>query len=199
MSKIRRKRIVYVLCVASCAALLSGCVQKMASQPHARPLEESAFFENGQSARPVMPGTVPSGYRRNNTRDNEEPRYDPQAQELPFPLTLDVLARGQERYNIYCAVCHAATGEGDGMIVRRGFSRPPSFQTDRLRAAPIGHFYDVMTKGFGAMPSYGAQVPSDDRWAIAAYIRALQLARNATLDDVPAEKRSELEKGVESK
>lgn len=195
MSGIRRKRTVSILCALACGVFVSACVQKMASQPHERPLQESAFFENGQSARPLVPGTVPSGYRRNNTRDEQNPSYDSNTQELPYPLTRDVLARGQERYDIYCAACHARTGEGDGMIVRRGFSRPPSFQTDRLRSAPVGHFYDVMTNGFGAMPSYAAQVPSNDRWAIAAYIRALQLSRNATLDDVPPEKRSELEKG----
>lgn len=175
--------------------LLSGCVQQMASQPHLRSLQQSAFFENGQSARPVVPGTVQSGYTRNGVRLEESTRYDPNAQDLPFPLTRDVLERGRERFNIYCAACHAETGTGDGMIVRRGFSHPPSFHTDALRAAPLGHFYDVMTRGFGAMPSYAAQIPPADRWAIAAYIRALQLSQHAGVDDVPAENKGQLEQG----
>jgi hypothetical protein len=170
----------------------------MASQPHIRPLEQSAFFEHGQSARPVVPGTVPSGYTRNNVRLEQAGHFDPNAQGLPFPLTREVLERGRERFNIYCAACHAQTGAGDGMVVRRGFSRPPSFQTDALRAAPMGHFYDVMTDGFGAMPSYAVQIPTEDRWAIAAYIRALQLSQHATLDDVPAENRNQLEQGGEA-
>ncbi|HKC62015.1 MAG TPA: cytochrome c [Pyrinomonadaceae bacterium] len=174
---------------------MSGCVQQMASQPHLRPLQQSAFFENGQSARPVVPGTVQSGYTRNGARLEEVTSYDPNAQDLPFSLTRDVLTRGRERFNIYCAACHAETGAGDGMIVRRGFGHPPSFHTDALRAVPLGHFYDVMTRGFGAMPSYAAQIPPADRWAIAAYIRALQLSQNATFADVPAENRGQLEQG----
>jgi cytochrome c553 len=164
----------------------------MASQPHVRPLEPSAFFADGQSARPRVPGTVPSGYTRNNMRVEPARAFDPDAQDLPFPLTREVLERGRARFDIYCAVCHARTGEGDGMIVRRGFSRPPSYHIDRLRQAPLGHFFDVETNGYGAMPRYDAQLSASDRWSIAAYIRALQLSRDATLDDVPADKRQEL-------
>jgi mono/diheme cytochrome c family protein len=187
-----------ILC-AACVAPASACVQQMASQPHERPLQPSAFFADGQSARPRVPGTVPSGYTRNNMRVGPTPAFDPNAQDLPFPLTREVLERGRERFNIYCAVCHARTGDGDGMIVRRGFSRPPSYHIDRLRQAPLGHFFDVMTNGYGAMPRYGAQISADDRWAIAAYIRALQLSRDATLDDVPPDKRQELENGGQAK
>ena len=187
-----------ILCAAS-VACASACVQQMASQPHVRPLQASAVFPDGQSARPKVFGTVPSGYTRNNMRLEPARAFDPDAQDLPFPLTREVLERGQERFNIYCAVCHARTGEGDGPVVRRGFSRPPSYHIDRLRQAPLGHFFDVMTNGYGAMPRYDAQVSVNDRWAIAAYIRALQLSRNATINDVPADKRAQLENGGQTK
>jgi mono/diheme cytochrome c family protein len=108
-----------------------------------------------------------------------------QATDFPFPVTSDVLARGQERYDIYCTPCHGYAGYGDGVIVQRGLTPPPSFHSDRLRAAPVGHFFDVITNGFGVMYSYGDRVQPEDRWAIAAYIRALQLSQDATLDDVP--------------
>jgi mono/diheme cytochrome c family protein len=111
---------------------------------------------------------------------------------LPFPLTGDVMDRGQERFNINCLPCHGALGDGNGMVAQRGFRRPPSFHIERLRNAPIGHFYDAMTNGFGAMPSYSDQVAPRDRWAIAAYIRALQLSRGATLADVPPAERDKL-------
>jgi mono/diheme cytochrome c family protein len=112
--------------------------------------------------------------------------------EIPVKLDRALLLRGQERFNIYCAVCHARTGNGDGMIVQRGFRRPPSFHIERLRNAPAGHFFDVMTNGFGAMPSYRVQVPPADRWAIVAYIRVLQMSQQATMDDVPATERAKL-------
>jgi mono/diheme cytochrome c family protein len=113
--------------------------------------------------------------------------------EFPMPVTAAVMARGRERYSVFCAPCHAATGDGTGMIVQRGFRQPPSYHEDRLRNAPVGYFFDVMTNGFGAMQDYASQVPVADRWAIAAYIRALQLSQQATIDDVPADRRSELD------
>jgi hypothetical protein len=113
---------------------------------------------------------------------------------FPFPVTKAVILRGQERYNIYCSPCHGMTGEGDGMIVRRGFSKPPSYHTDRLRKAPVGHYFDVITNGFGAMYPYGSRIEPEDRWAIVAYIRALQLARNAKISDVPANERANIGK-----
>ncbi|MDQ3907179.1 MAG: cytochrome c [Acidobacteriota bacterium] len=198
MIEAARKLSGLILC-AACVALSSSCVQQMASQPHERPLQSSAFFADGQSARPRVFGTVPSGYTRNNARVGPLQSFDPNAQELPFPLTREVLERGRARFDIYCAVCHARTGEGDGMIVRRGFSRPPSYHIERLRQAPLGHFFDVETNGYGAMPRYDAQLSVNDRWSIAAYIRALQLSRYATLDDVPADKRQELESGGQTK
>ena len=113
---------------------------------------------------------------------------------LPFPLTAEVLDRGEQRYNIYCSPCHGMAGTGDGMIVRRGYRQPPSYHTDRLRAAPIGHFYEVMTNGFGAMPDYRAQIAPRDRWAIAAYVRALQLSQHAPAAEFPPEERQKLSK-----
>lgn len=187
-----------ILCAAF-VALSPSCVQKMASQPHVRPLEASAFFADGQAARPRVPGTVPSGYARNNARSTPPQGFDPNAQSPPFPLTRELLERGRERFDIYCAVCHARTGEGDGVIVRRGFSRPPTFHQDRLRAAPLGHFFDVETNGYGAMPRYDAQLSVNDRWAVAAYIRALQLSRDARVEDVPPDKLQQLQNTGETK
>src|SRR5690606_27129966 len=106
--------------------------------------------------------------------------------EVPLPINRELLERGQERFNIYCSVCHARTGEGDGMIVQRGFRRPPTFHSDRLRNAPAGHYFDVITNGFGAMPNYRVQVSPRDRWAIVAYIRVLQMSQNAKVEDIPA-------------
>lgn len=113
---------------------------------------------------------------------------------FPFPITKKVLLRGQERYDIYCSPCHGMTGDGDGMIVRRGFSQPPTYHQDRLRKAPVGHFFDVITNGYGAMYPYGSRIEPEDRWAIVAYIRTLQLARNAKLTDVPASERGSVGK-----
>lgn len=173
----------------------AGCAQQMGKQPHLRPLEPSSVFPNQQSARPLVPGTVPTGYTRTNRRLEPLIIFDPNADEIPFPLTSDVLTRGQERYNIYCSACHGLTGEGNGMVVQRGFSRPPSYFDPRLRQVPLGHFYDVIKNGYGAMASYAVQVEPQDRWAIAAYIRTLQASRSVPVADVPQEKRAQLETG----
>ena len=175
--------------------LATGCVQQMGVQPNVRPLSQSPVFPGNQSARPTVPGTVPSGYTRTNHRVDVLPAFDAQTDSLPFLVTTDFLNRGRERFNIYCSACHGETGDGNGIVVQRGFSKPPSYFEDRLRQAPLGHFYDVMTNGFGAMASYAVQVEPKDRWAIAAYIRALQLSRHATIDEVPLDKRGELDKG----
>lgn len=179
--------------LAALALLATACYQKMAENPRYDPLEPSSFFADGSSARPLPADTVARGHLRDDSllftgKVNNEP-----VDQFPFPITREVLLRGQERFNIYCAPCHGPTGEGDGMVVQRGFSRPPSYHSDRLRQAPVGHFFDVMTNGFGVMPSYAAQIPVRDRWAIAAYIRALQLSQHATLDDVPPDVRQQLE------
>jgi hypothetical protein len=168
-----------------------GC-QEMRDQPRLDPLEASDFFDDGVASRPLPPGTVPRGHL------NQDPRFaagrdgNRLAERFPVEVTRKMLERGQERYNIFCAVCHGRVGDGLGMVVRRGFKQPPSYHTDRLRSAPPGYFFDVMTNGFGTMPSYAAQVEPADRWAIAAYIRALQLSQNATLADFPEGLRPEL-------
>jgi len=144
-------------------------------------------------------GTIVSGYTRTNHRLDAPPSFDPNADSLPFALNADILRRGQKRFEIYCSECHGLAGDGNGIVVQRGFSRPPSYYDPRLRQAPLGHFYDVMTNGYGAMASYASQVEPNDRWAIAAYIRTLQASRNGTIADVPAEKRSELQTGGAAK
>src|SRR5436190_9665184 len=184
---------VFLIAVVSfvCA---SGCRQDMHDQPKYIPLRESTFFADQRSARPVVAGTVARGELREDTLLYTGKLNGADADMFPFSIDGPRLRRGQERFDIYCAPCHARTGEGDGMIVQRGYRRPPSYHDERLRSVPVGHFFDVMTNGFGAMPDYAAQIKVEDRWAIAAYIRALQLSEHATLADVPAAEREKLEK-----
>jgi mono/diheme cytochrome c family protein len=175
-------------------SLLLGCRRDMYDQPRQKPLSRSDFFEDGASARQPPEGAVP--YRG---RGDDSPYASAGGEvialreEPPFPIDLETLGRGRERYDIYCSPCHGLTGEGDGMIVQRGFKRPPSFHTDHLRAEPIGYFVDVIAGGFGVMPSYAVQVAPRDRWAIAAYVGALQLSQSATLSDLPAEDAARIE------
>ena len=164
----------------------------MHDQPKYRPLAASKLFEDGRSARPLVEGTVARGQLREDELFYAGRSGKDLAKIFPFPVTREVLERGRERYNIFCTPCHSLLGDGNGMVVQRGFRRPPSFHIDRLREAPPGHFFDVMTNGFGAMPSYASRIPVKDRWAITAYIRALQLSQNATLADVPPERRAGL-------
>jgi mono/diheme cytochrome c family protein len=178
-----------------CGTLLmvGGCVQVMAYEGKEEPLSESTFFLDGRSARPLESGTVardllPGDELLHTGQINGEP-----VDQFPFEITRQVLERGQERFNIFCSPCHGRTGNGEGMIVQRGFRPPPSYHIDRLRNAPAGHYFDVITNGFGAMASYASRVPEKDRWAIIAYIRVLQLSQNATIDDVPAAERDQLE------
>jgi len=176
-------------------ALVSvGCRQDMHDQPKYEPLEESSFFADGEASRPLVAGTVARGHLDDDALLYTGKVNGSDAQLFPFGVDERVMARGQERFNIYCAPCHGRTGQGDGMVVRRGYRRPPSFADARLREAPIGHFFDVMTNGFGAMPDYAAQIPPEDRWAIVAYVRALQLSAHATLADVPDTDRGRLER-----
>ena len=165
---------------------LAGCREDMQNQPRLKPLRRSDFFEDGRSSRPLIPGTVARGDLRDDTYFYTGFVGRNPGDVMPFPVTRAVLERGRGRYNIFCAPCHARTGDGNGMIVQRGYRRPPSYHSDRLRNAPLGHFFDVMTNGFGAMPDYASQVPPSDRWAIAAYIRALQFSQNAPAAMVPA-------------
>jgi mono/diheme cytochrome c family protein len=158
----------------------------MQDQPRLKPLRRSDFYEDGRASRPLVPGTVARGQLRDDTYFYTGRAGKQAGDALPFPATKDVLERGRERFNIYCSPCHGRTGEGNGMIVQRGYRRPPSYHIDRLRNAPLGHFFDVMTNGFGAMPDYAAQLPPYDRWCVAAYIRALQFSQNAPAALVPA-------------
>jgi mono/diheme cytochrome c family protein len=168
----------------------------MHNQPKFIPLRASDFYADHRSARPVVEGTVARGFLAEDELLNTGKTNGQLATEFPFPVTADTMARGQDRFNIFCAPCHDRTGRGDGMIVRRGYRQPPSYHIDRLRQAPIGHFFDVMTNGFGAMSDYRTQIPVRDRWAIVAYIRALQLSQHATLNDVPVEERNRLAPGT---
>jgi mono/diheme cytochrome c family protein len=198
-------------------------MQDMYNQPKYKPLAASAFWPDGRASRPAVPGTVAfSGGALAGTSSGIEgelplpatdaPTYpiddqghvkadlaldspQPLVAKNPLPITARTLARGRERFDIYCSPCHSVVGDGDGMIVRRGFPSPPSYHTDRLRNAPDAHFYGVITNGYGMMYSYADRVAPDDRWAIVAYIRALQLSQYARIADVPAGRRDQLAKG----
>jgi len=172
----------------------AGCRIDMHIQPYNRPLSKSDFFADGRSARLPVDGTVARGDLRADTYFYTGKVGDNPGDAMPFPVTAEVLARGRERFNIFCAPCHGRVGDGNGFIPSRGFRRPPSYHIDRLRKVPIGYFFDVMTNGFGVMRDYSSQVPPRDRWAIAAYIRALQRSQLATVEDVPEAKREELKK-----
>ena len=186
-----------VLCLAG-----AGCRRDMQDQPKMKPYRGTRFFADGSSGRPPVQGTIPRGFLRTDTeyytgkKIGATPIASPAAspvagqalagpvnafpddvETFPFPVTEDTVKRGRERYDIFCSVCHGMTGNGDGMVVRRGFRRAASFNDDRLRQAPVGHFFDAITNGWGAMPSYASQIPVQDRWAIVAYIRALQLSQ----------------------
>ena len=176
--------------------LASGCRNDMHDQPKYKPLAASALFKDGRAARPLVPGTVARGHLDEDASLTTGRTENGYAAALPFPLTSKVLERGRERFDIYCSPCHDRVGSGGGMIVQRGYKRPTSFHVDRLREMPVGYFFEVASRGFGVMPSYATQVAARDRWAIAAYIRALQLSQHAALADVPAGERGRLEKGT---
>ena len=175
------------------AAALTACRQDMHDQPKYIPLRPSSFFTDGRSARPLIEGTVARGHLNEDTLyyTGKGPDGKP-AKEFPMPVTKELIVRGEQRFHIYCTPCHDRTGNGNGMVVRRGYRRPPTYHSDRLREQPNGYFFDVITNGFGAMPDYAAQVEPQDRWAIVAYIRALQLSQQASINDVPAEARGQL-------
>ncbi len=186
-----------VAIAAACLAL-AACRQDMHDAPSYDPLQQTNFFANGAASRPLVANTVARGQLRADEHLYTGKVNGQVATEFPMPVTQAVLDRGQERFNVYCSPCHGRTGEGNGMIVQRGFRAPPSYHQDRLRDAPVGYFFDVMTNGFGAMQDYSAQVTVPDRWAIAAYIRVLQLSRHATVDDVPADRRGDLDRPAET-
>ena len=182
----------YRLLAAALVMLSAACRQDMHDQPKYTAYKLSDFFADERSARPIVEGTIAQGFLNEDEllytgRVGGQP-----ATVFPFAVDESLMLRGRERYDIYCSPCHGLTGEGDGMVVQRGYRRPPSFHVDRLREAPPGHLYDVITNGFGAMPDYAAQVPVRDRWLIAAYIRALQLSQNASVAQLSAEAQGKL-------
>jgi mono/diheme cytochrome c family protein len=186
---LRRRAVVFA---ATC--LLSACRQDMHDNPRYEPLERSDFFADGRSQRPLVPNTVPRGFLREDEHLYRGKINGQLAAEFPVPVNATLMLRGQEQYNVFCSPCHGRTGTGEGMVVRRGYRAPTSFHDPRLREAPPGYVFDVITNGFGAMPDYAAQIAVHDRWAITAYLNALQLSQNASVNDVPADKRGELEK-----
>jgi mono/diheme cytochrome c family protein len=179
---------------------MPGCRSEMYDQPRYEPYEASDFFDNGTSARPLVEGTVPRRDPREQGPWSDElfntgKTGGKLAEAPPFKVDRAVVERGQERFRIYCTPCHGELGDGRGMIVQRGFNPPPTFHSDELRDKPIGHFFDVMTRGFGTMYSYASRIPPRDRWAIAAYIRALQVSQHSLASQLPAEDRGHLEGG----
>ena len=190
----RRVQRLGVLAAVVVTSIVAGaCRQDMHDNPRYEPLEASTFFTDGRSERDPVPHTVARGTLRHDEQLYTGLIGGQLADTLPVPPTTALLARGRERFNVFCSPCHGRIGTGDGMVVRRGFRRPPTFHSDRLRSAPVGYFFDVITHGFGAMQDYATQVPVADRWAIAAYIRALQISQHASVEDVPADKRALLD------
>jgi len=181
---------VHVLCGI---LVLLGCRQDMHDQPKYRPYRRSDFFGDERSARPQVAGTVARGQLQEDTLLVSGKAGAAFVDSFPVTVDEGLLRRGQERYRIYCSPCHGQLGRGDGMIVRRGYRQPSSFHVDRLRAQPAGYYFDVISHGFGAMPDYAAQIPVKDRWAIVAFVRVLQLSQDATVADVPADRRGELD------
>ena len=166
--------------------VLAGCRQDMHDQPKFFPQRGTTLYADGRSVRPQVANTVARNQLHQDSYFYTGLVDGKEGDGLPFPVTAQVLERGQERYNIYCTPCHSRVGNGEGMIVERGYAKAGDMHTDRLRTAPLGHFFHVITNGYGAMPDYASQVAPADRWAIVAYIRALQLSQNATQADVPS-------------
>lgn len=177
------------------AMSVAGCHTDMWRQPKHEPLDVSEFFADGQASRPLLPGTIARDHLREDGAFFTGAENGKWLDKIPVEVTKDLVKRGQERYDIYCSPCHGRTGDGKGMIALRGFQlkRPVgNYHTDRLRKMPVGHFYDVITNGYGAMYSYASRVEPQDRWAIVAYIKALQLSQNASVEDADAEGKAKL-------
>jgi len=168
----------------------------MHDAPRYDPLEASPVLMKGASAQPLVEGTVARGHLNEDELLNTGKTGDQMAAVFPFAITRADLDRGEQRFNIYCSPCHGKTGEGNGMVVQRGYKQAATYHIDRLRAMPVGYFFDVISNGFGAMPDYRAQIPVDDRWRIVAYVRALQLSHNGTVSDVPAAELERLKSGA---
>lgn len=174
------------------APLLASCRRDMQDQPRFRPFRPSTFFQDGRSARPLVPGTVARGHLEEDDHLHRGKVDGKPAESFPFDITSQVLERGRERYDIFCAPCHGRVGDGDGMVVQRGMRRPASIHVERLQKSPPGYFFDVITNGFGAMVDLSDRLSVEDRWAIVAYVRALQRSQSSRLEDVPAEERERL-------
>jgi hypothetical protein len=172
-------------------ALVVGCRRDMQDQPHVKPLERSAFFVDERSARPIPADTIARGHL--NDQDEVHTGVVDGKFLMSMPLSVDraLLARGQERYRIYCSMCHGLLGDGNGIVAKRGFKWPANLHSDRVRQAPPGYLFQVITYGYGAMPDYATQIKVQDRWAIIAYVRALELSRHATVADVPGDRKLE--------
>ena len=166
--------------------VLAGCRQDMHDQPKFFPQRGTDFYADGRSVRPQVANTVARNQLHGDGYFYTGMNAGKEGDALPFPVTMQVLERGQERYNVYCTPCHSRVGNGGGMIVQRGYSPAGDLTGDRLSAAPLGHYFNVMSNGYGSMPDYAAQLTPADRWAVAAYLRALQLSQNAKRSDVPA-------------
>ena len=180
------------LVLALLATALVGCRQDMQDEPKYKPLAGSRIFPDGRSARPIPAGTIALDELDDTDAFHTGKTGGNWVTTIPEPITLALLQRGQERFDIFCSPCHARLGDGNGMVERRGFLRPADLHTDRVRQEPPGYIFDVITNGFGAMPDHGDQIPVEDRWAIVAYIRALELSRNASLADAPPEAQSQI-------
>jgi hypothetical protein len=167
-------------------ALIAGCRQDMQDQPRMVPQRSTPFFDDGRSVRPQVEGTVARGQLHGDAFFYTGEINGKEVDMMPFPATLTVLERGQEEFNVYCTPCHSRVGNGAGMIVQRGYKAAGNFHDANIAAKPLGHYFQVMTQGYGAMPDYAQQLTPEDRWAVAAYIRALQLSQNAKMSDVPA-------------
>jgi mono/diheme cytochrome c family protein len=194
------KRLFMVTAAVGLLMLLTACRQDMQNEPRYKPLAESEFFSDHRSARPMVEGTVarrPEGGPGDPYLRIDEARYTGKIDgedidQFPIPIAKADIERGQTRFNIYCTPCHGRVGDGNGMVVLRGFRQAASYYTDKLERAPVGHYFDVISNGFGAMPSYASRIQPDDRWRVIAYIRALQLSESATLADVPADQQKNL-------
>lgn len=172
----------------------TSCRRDMQDQPRFKPLEGSRFFADSRSARPVPAGTIARDELNDTDVFHTGLNNGAFTTQFPVPITKKLLLRGEQRYNVFCTPCHGFLGDGNGMVAKRGFKWPANLHTDRLRNAPPGYLFQVISNGYGAMPDYRHQIPPGDRWAILAYVRALQLSRNATLADIPADARGQLEK-----
>ncbi len=180
------KTVATMLLCAGALLTLASCREDMHNQPKFIPLRENTFYADGRSARPQVEGTIARGQLQDDPLLYTGKLNGQEADQLPFTITERDMERGRERFNIFCSPCHSQIGDGNGMIVQRGFKKPPSYYEPRLLKAPVGHFFNVMTNGWGAMADYSAQIPVADRWRIAAYVRALQLSQTAKSSDLPA-------------